>query len=386
MRLPFLPALAVAVLTGCGSSRPASPDAETAAYVTRLGADTVAAEVVRRTAARVEADVVVRSPRTTRTRYALDLGPDGTFRRFEAVTHATGGGAPTRTETAVPVGDSLRVTVTEDGASRARTFAGDPRALPFVDLVHWPLALAAERAHARGGADVAQPLFTDRALLPFRLGNGPDGAVTVTHPTRGTMTAEVDARGRLQRLDAGATTRKVTVTRTASVDVDALERRFAARAAAGAAFGPLSGRGTTTARIRGATITVDYGRPAKRGRDVFGGLVRWGDLWRTGANQATHFETDRPLVLGGLRVPAGRYTLYSIPEPGGGTLIVNRQTGQNGTQYDAGRDLGRVPMTAAALAEPVELFTIAVEEAAAGGVLRLLWDRTVLAVPFVVAE
>jgi hypothetical protein len=78
-------------------------------------------------------------------------------------------------------------------------------------------------------------------------------------------------------------------------------------------------------------------------------------------------------------VPAGRYTLFSIPRADGGLLIVNRQTGQTGTAYDPARDLGRVPLRARPLAAPVELFTIAVDGAA--GLLRLQWERTELVVP-----
>jgi hypothetical protein len=116
--------------------------------------------------------------------------------------------------------------------------------------------------------------------------------------------------------------------------------------------------------------------------------VPWGTVWRTGANEATHLATTADLVLGTgrdtLAVPAGRYTLFSIPERTGGVLIVNRQTGQTGTSYDAARDLGRVPLTARALPSSVERFTIVVDEAGAGGRLRLQWERTELVVPFAV--
>ena len=102
------------------------------------------------------------------------------------------------------------------------------------------------------------------------------------------------------------------------------------------------------------------------------------------ANAATQFRTDRTLALGSLVVPAGTYTLWTLPTPSGWQLIVNRQTGQWGTDYDASQDLGRVPMTAATLPAPVEVFTIAVEPRGAGGILSLSWDRTRVQVPFTV--
>jgi hypothetical protein len=83
-------------------------------------------------------------------------------------------------------------------------------------------------------------------------------------------------------------------------------------------------------------------------------------------------------------VPAGDYTLFSVPAHDGGILIINQQTGQTGTAYDAERDLGRVPLTARPLAEVVEVFTIRVDQTARGGELRLQWDQTELVAPFTV--
>jgi hypothetical protein len=202
------------------------------------------------------------------------------------------------------------------------------------------------------------------------------------------MRVRVGADGRLLALDAGATTRKLLVERGRWVPLDAFATRWAAQDAGGRSFGDLSGRGKFEGTVSGATITVDFGTPAKRGREIWGALVPWGQVWRTGANQATHFTTDRDLLLGSgsdtLAVPAGTYTLFSIPEREGGVLIVNRQTGQTGTAYDATRDLGRVRMTPRPLANAVETFTIRADQEAPGGALRLQWDRTEMVVPFAV--
>jgi hypothetical protein len=108
-------------------------------------------------------------------------------------------------------------------------------------------------------------------------------------------------------------------------------------------------------------------------------------VWRTGANSATLFETSANLVIGGTAVPAGTYSLYSIPSRTGWTLIINRNTGQWGTDYDAQHDLARIPMEVTPLAQAVEQFTIAVErEGERAGVLALAWERTRAAVRFTV--
>lgn len=143
------------------------------------------------------------------------------------------------------------------------------------------------------------------------------------------------------------------------------------------AQGQASPRDTTRATVGGATVMIDYGRPSKRGRVIFGGLVPYGEVWRTGANAATTMVTDKPLKIGTLAVPAGSYTLYTLPAKGSWKLIVNKQNGQWGTSYDAAQDLGRVDMTVGALPAAVEQFTIKV----AGGSLRLEWDTTVASVP-----
>jgi hypothetical protein len=147
---------------------------------------------------------------------------------------------------------------------------------------------------------------------------------------------------------------------------------------------PASPRDTTRAGIGGATLLVDYGRPSKRGREIFGGLVPFGQVWRTGANQATTLVTDKPLMFGSLLVPAGKYTLWTLPAKDGWKLIVNKQTGQWGTNYDPAQDLGRVDMKVEKLAAPVEQMAIKLAPGASGGVLRIEWDTTAAVVPFMV--
>ncbi len=114
--------------------------------------------------------------------------------------------------------------------------------------------------------------------------------------------------------------------------------------------------------------------------------MKYGSLWRTGANTATHFSTDKPLRFGTLDVPAGKYTLYSIPEADGGWLIINRQTGQNGQQYDVKQDLGRVRLSVRDLQDPVETFTISAREESGRGLLALQRDRKELVTEFVGAR
>jgi len=138
----------------------------------------------------------------------------------------------------------------------------------------------------------------------------------------------------------------------------------------------LSPAGTADTTVDGVHVEIEYSRPYVRGRRIFGELVPFDEVWRTGANEATALATDGDLRIGDALVPAGEYTLYTIPGESAWTLIVNRDTGQWGTTYDDERDLVRIPMRSGTLAEPVEQFTIRFEPAEAGALLVLEWERT----------
>lgn len=147
----------------------------------------------------------------------------------------------------------------------------------------------------------------------------------------------------------------------------------------------LSPRDTTRATIGAAHLLVDYGRPSKRNRVIWGGLNPWGKVWRTGANAATTLVTDKDLAFGSAVVPAGTYTLYTVPnEKGPWYLVVNKQNGQWGTEYHQEQDLVRIPMTNKPIGSSVEKFAINIVPDGSGGALQLVWDKTEADAPFVV--
>ena len=148
---------------------------------------------------------------------------------------------------------------------------------------------------------------------------------------------------------------------------------------------PLSPPATAEASIDGRRITVNYSAPSIRGRKIMGGLVPFDQIWRTGANAATTLTTQADLRIGDLNVPRGTYTLYTLPRENGWTLIVNRQTGQWGTQYDASQDLGRVEMKVRQIPTPLETFEIAIVPGSnKKGVLKLTWETTEASVPIAI--
>jgi hypothetical protein len=132
----------------------------------------------------------------------------------------------------------------------------------------------------------------------------------------------------------------------------------------------------------GKTIKVDYSSPRVKGRKIFGdtsekALVPYGEVWRTGANEATKFVTDTNLNIAGKSLPAGSYTIFTIPKADKWTLIVNKKTAEWGIPYKYEADeLGRSDMQVSKTSSPVENFTISFDAAGKICTMRLEWENT----------
>lgn len=138
----------------------------------------------------------------------------------------------------------------------------------------------------------------------------------------------------------------------------------------------------TAIRLDGHEVTIKYSAPYAKGREIWGGLVPYGQVWRLGANEATSLSTDADLKIGDLNVPKGNYTLYMLPGASESLLIVNKQTGQWGTEYSEGQDLGRVKLTKAPASPGVEQLAIQLKPAGSGSAtLSIRWEKAEFSVP-----
>jgi len=127
----------------------------------------------------------------------------------------------------------------------------------------------------------------------------------------------------------------------------------------------------------GKTLTVNYSSPRAKGRKIFGGLVPYGKEWRAGANEATTFVTTEDLRVGGKDVPAGSYTLFTVPEEHKWTLIISKKTGEWGIPYPGEKfDFVRTEMSVSSVPEHVEDFTIAFEKSGNGCKMDMTWENT----------
>lgn len=380
-------ALALAACAPAVRLPPPPPPPVVATFVARLGTDTVQIEWFERTATTISGRMVTRTPRTVVRDFSYRYRADGTIERMEFLSRA----ADLSSDSVI-----ARTVVTfANDTAYVETGVGDSARTQWIPArapdVAWsglpPYSMyefAAQRAPETVGDSVVLAVYFSQALggvQPFVVKRVAPDTVTLWDRNLTTMRAVVDSVGRVITFDGIGSSLNYLVHRVDSSEIDSLAVMFAARDAGGG-LGPVSPRDTVRATVHGANFTVEYGRPSVRGREIFGAVVPWGRVWRTGANQATHFSTDRDVVIGGLMVPRGSYTLWTLPTETGWHLIINRQTGVWGTRHDPAHDLGRAPLEVRRLTEPVEQLTIRIEPRTVGGMLIIAWDTYEASVPF----
>lgn len=364
---------------------------ETHGFITRLGVDTVAAERISRSATALISDAVDRWPLVRQRHTELEIAPDGRLSRMVmdiTTPSGTSEDARFRRVVAVFTPDSVHVTIRQASGTTGRSFATEgaltvPHVSMLYGVIEFEIAAALQRAEA---PDSGQELpfrqfYPDRDVGPsFVLHRGRviplgPGRVELRHDwLAGAGDVTVDSLGRMLHYDGDRSTYKVQVDRlddppdvaAIGAALAAAEQRTGARA--------LSVRDTARGTIGTAELEVDYGRPIARGRELLGNVVPYDRVWRTGANAATQFTTSAPLTVGGLDLPAGSYTLWTVPRRDGADLVVNGETGQWGTSYDASRDVGRVPLRVERAEPAVDTFTVTiVPRDARHGELVLSW-------------
>jgi hypothetical protein len=377
---------------------PLAAQAPPPAYiVTRLGVDTVAVERYTRSSDKLEGDLVLRNPRVRTIHYIADLGPRGEIKSMTASVRRpnTDPAAPPVTRIAMRFADTLAVIEVQRNGTTDTTVAGRKvyrgGVAPMLGVEPTSYGIYEQLlSSARPGRDsVAFALIAPGAgptpSIILRRRGADSVAFTSTFFPGWTEVAQVDSRGRINGVDARATTVKTVAQRVPSLDLDNLVKSWAAiEVAKGGQMGQMSPPDTVKATIAGANLTVAYSRPLKRGRVIFGNVVPWNQVWRTGANAATMFTTDKDLVFGATVVPAGKYTLWTLPTPTAAKLIFNSETGQWGTDYHVDKDFARVDLTQKQVSPPVDQFVIGVAPQGNGGVLRFSWDDREYTVPFTV--
>lgn len=360
------------------------------AFIIRLGNDTTAVERFARTTGDAglsyNVEQVLRSPRTDLRHTHLELGRDGEIGTVFLMHHQIDApvDAPLLASSKLTyAGDSASIEVRRGESATTRRIAALKGAIPTLPQSFLGYELAAMRMRSLGRDSMTFTFLNPNGgVMPIIVRRVGADSMTFTLPFL-TYRAHLRPDGRITRLYQP---RGTTVERVADVDVNRLASTWSKLDASGKAMGMLSPPDSVKGHVGEASISIRYARPRTRGREIFGNVVPWDTVWRTGANDATTFTTDRDLIIGGRTVPAGSYSLFTLPSRSGTTLILNRETMRDGeplagTDYDASKDFARIPMTTTTLAAPVEALTIEVVPRGETAALRVAWDRREMTVP-----
>jgi hypothetical protein len=343
-----------------------------------LGGDTISVESVTRHGNELTSDEVDRFPRVRIRHTVVTLNEDGSIRHLEMNIHTPSepSGQRDRKIVADVANNKVHLSKIDSTGAVNRDFAtGGSIVVAHVpqmySLYELYFAAALKKAAAlKFATDIPvkmRQFYIDREFDRFPLGHAtvtplPQGKAEIFHDwLSGTGEAIMDSSYNMLSYSGNRTTYKVVVKRlTTTPDVTGIADRFGATESKNGNVKSLSVRDTVRAQIGNAIFTVDYGRPLLRGRTLLGDVIPYDRVWRTGANAATQFTTSAPIKIDGLRVPAGTYTLWTAPHTNGVDLIVNKQSGQWGTEYNASLNLGITKMTAETNSKPVEAFTISI--------------------------
>ena len=364
---------AVVSLLSCNT-----PPAERYGFLTMLGHDTISIESTTRQGNTLTSDEVDRFPRVEIRHTVVNLNDDGSIQHLvmDIQTPSEPPGQRDRKVFADVANNKVHLSKTDSIGTVNRDFptggsivvAHVPQMYSLYEL-YFAAALkqAAASKLAAGSPVQMRQFYIDREFDRFPLGHATvtlldSGKLEITHDwLSGTGEAIMDSSYNMLGYSGDRTTYKVQVNRlTTPPDIKPIADRFVAKETAAGNVKSLSVRDTTRAQIGNAMFTVDYGRPLLRGRTLLGDVIPYDRVWRTGANAATQFTTSTLIKLAGMQVPAGTYTLFTAPHTNGVDLIVNKQSGQWGTEYNGSLDLGTARMVSEVATATVEEFTLSI--------------------------
>ena len=392
-------ALIVLSLAACKSNKPD----ESYGYLARLGNDTVSIERVTRRGDEIVSDEVDRFPRVRRRHTMLQLAADGTIKHLEMdiITPSEPSNERERHVSADVSSDSVHITKRDSTGTKKVAFAtGGALTMPHLPMMYSLTDLyfgaALRHVNAPGDSVELRQYYIDREFDRFPLHHGIVHSLATSKAElhhdwlAGYGDATFDSLHHMLTYSGARSTYKVDVQRLSTPpdlsEVQAIGERFAALETSTGGAKQLSVRDTARATIGAATFTIDYGRPLARGRVLLGDVLPFDEVWRTGANAATQFTTSAHITLAGMRVPPGTYTLWTVPRKDGhADLIVNKQFGQWGTDYDDKRNLGKEPLAVGTTTSPAEKFSISIEPSGARkGTLVMEWGSFRWSAPIVV--
>jgi len=378
----------ILILAGCSQQKAGST-----AYIEKLGSDTLSVESFSRSGNGYKGKLIQRMPTTQVASYKAKLNTSGWVNNMsiEWKTPSDNPKGPKPRKYSISIKDTV-ATVHLSGVWRGKSIDTTikmmvpMRSVPSLGKYPPAVSTFQQVIDQAGKQSKDMPYETkiifpgSKRLIDAKLTHISDDTVSLTGLYGFSYIAKVNDQNKIIWYSGKNSTVKTITKPATDVGMDKLASMFAKRDAEGKGMPVASPLDSTKATIDGAHLKIIYSRPSVRGRKIWGGLVPWNKIWRTGANAATSFSTDKDLVIGETTVPAGNYTLYSIYTPDSAHLIINNQTGQWGTEYDESKDFARIPMEKTEIV-PREKFLISIDTTSNGGILQLSWDQTGYKVP-----
>jgi len=378
----------VLLLAGCSNKKAST------AYVETLGNDTLTVESFTRSSRGYRGKLLQRMPATQVASYDASLNNDGSVSKMKIQWNTPKGNpkGPKSRFYSVAFKDTV-ATVDMSGVWRGgnvdTTFKMSVPKGAVPSLGKYPPAVSTfQQVIDQAQAQHAKMPYSTKIIFP---GSHRLISAELSHISQDTLAlkglygylyiAKVNNQNKIVWYSGKNSTVKTIAKPEPNVNLNDLAMMFAKRDAEGKGMPIASPLDSAKATVDGAHLKIVYSRPSVRGRKIWGGLVPWNTVWRTGANAATSFSTDKDLTVGGTKLPAGNYTLYSIYTPNSAKLIINSQTGQWGTVYHKDQDFARIPMKRSEIV-PKQKFLISIDSTQNGGMLQLSWDQYRYEVPF----
>jgi hypothetical protein len=243
-------------------------------------------------------------------------------------------------------------------------------------------ALLVNFAPAKNGDSLLSHHIVFNSARDFIIRKTGDRNFSIGSSVMGMFTVSLDKKGNLRAVDGIGTSWNVKGMAIPPINMDSVIMANVAKDHA-SPHAPIANKQDSVQTIIGETaIKIRYSRPSGRGRVIFGVVVPYDRFWRTGADAATKLTLNKPVYFNGRELPAGEYSIFTMPSKNGWTIMFNKQANIWGTEYKAENDVLRVPMSIETLPDTVELLTINVVQVDKGGRIEVSWENLKASVPF----
>jgi hypothetical protein len=248
-------------------------------------------------------------------------------------------------------------------------------------LVYMP-ALLVNFAPGKNGDSVLSHHIVFNSARDFVIRKTGDGNFSIGSSVMGIFTLSLDKKDNLRSVDGIGTSWNIKGTVVPLLDMDSVIAANVSKDQVNPHIAITNRLDSVQRTIGGAAIKIRYSRPSVRGRVIFGEVVPYDRFWRTGADAATKLTLSQPIYFNGKELPAGEYSIFTLPSKNGWTIMFNKQPNIWGTEYKAANDVLRVPMSVEVLQERAELLTIELVQTDKGGRIEISWEKLKASVPF----